>query len=618
MKLGYRGKLFGISLIATLIVVAAVGVIIEATLRGWLEQRLSAELLERANLVRVALEQPPLLPVQDHVAPLVNGLGDAAGAHVRFIDTSGDLLGDSWLDPTRIAEHPDASPAELTTLAQQGPRQTIQPDQRGRPTRTLDLVVPISGPHLKGFARLSLPLTEVDRITERVRLMMLIASTFGVFAALAMSWLAAHLMSRTLRSLVEHAHTVGSTSIPTVIPADETDEPTSTELDDQDFSELDGGSVTRLTRDLERAMSALARERDHLRTVLEGMDEGVIALNSRHQITLLNPAAELLLANELEALNGQALGSRVTEILPQPALLDLLEDTKKHDHPLVELSLHGPPPRRVIARASKRQRSPGFIIVLHDVTELRQLETIRRDFVTNVSHELRTPVAVIMANAEALATGALDDPPRARHFIDVLLRNAERLSRLISDLLDMARLESGKLPLNLESIQLAEAVMLVLDNLEDRAQQRSQELDAQIDLDLFVLADAKALDQILYNLVDNAIKYTPDGGHILVRAARIHDELTPYEQHTIRVEVSDSGPGIPAEHRARVFERFYRVDQGRSRDMGGTGLGLAIVKHLSGAMGGRVGVRANEGTGSTFWLRLPQAKPTPQYTQDAV
>jgi two-component system phosphate regulon sensor histidine kinase PhoR len=149
--------------------------------------------------------------------------------------------------------------------------------------------------------------------------------------------------------------------------------------------------------------------------------------------------------------------------------------------------------------------------------------------------------------------------------------------------------------------------MTVLDTLEDRAAQRSQELDAEIELDLMVRADAKALDQILYNLVDNAIKYTPDGGRVLVRAALLQDELN-HDTHTVRIEVTDSGPGIPAEHRARVFERFYRVDQGRSRDMGGTGLGLAIVKHLCVAMSGRVGVRANEGTGSVFWVRLPAAE----------
>jgi two-component system, OmpR family, phosphate regulon sensor histidine kinase PhoR len=433
--------------------------------------------------------------------------------------------------------------------------------------------------------------------------MMILASLLGVVVALAMSWIAAHLMSKTLRGLVEHAHTIATR---TQMPAPLTPEAEEGEEEEREgFMELDGGSVTRLTRDLEHGMDSLARERDHFRTVLEGMSEGVIALDLHHQITLMNPAAAALLSHEIEALEGGGLGERVTEVLPQPALLDLLEASAEAKPALAELTLPGPPQRRVMVRVSKRKAAPGYVLVMHDVTELRQLETIQRDFVTNVSHELRTPVAVIMANSEALLASGFEDEPRARHFIEGLNRNAERLSRLISDLLDMARMESGKLKLELEPVSVSEAVMLVMDTLEDRAEQRNQELDAEVELGLMVRADAKALDQILYNLIDNAIKYTPDGGRVLVRAALLKDALTPQDAHTVRIEVTDSGPGIPAEHRARVFERFYRVDQGRSRDMGGTGLGLAIVKHLSVAMNGRVGVRANEGTGSVFWVRLP-------------
>jgi two-component system, OmpR family, phosphate regulon sensor histidine kinase PhoR len=603
VRLGYRARLFTISLVVTLCVVALTGVVLEVLMRGWLEERLSQDLLQRAALVRVALEQSALPARPADVDPLVDGLGTASDAHVRVIDARGQLLGDSWIGVEQFTSRTPPDTPTLLELSQVGPHETYQRNVAGKLVRVLDVVVPLDGAYLRGFARVSLPLGEVDRVVDRVRGMMILASLLGVVVALAMSWIAAHLMSKTLRGLVEHAHTIATR---TQMPAPLTPEAEEGEEEEREgFMELDGGSVTRLTRDLEHGMDSLARERDHFRTVLEGMSEGVIALDLHHQITLMNPAAAALLSHEIEALEGGGLGERVTEVLPQPALLDLLEASAEAKPALAELTLPGPPQRRVMVRVSKRKAAPGYVLVMHDVTELRQLETIQRDFVTNVSHELRTPVAVIMANSEALLASGFEDEPRARHFIEGLNRNAERLSRLISDLLDMARMESGKLKLELEPVSVSEAVMLVMDTLEDRAEQRNQELDAEVELGLMVRADAKALDQILYNLIDNAIKYTPDGGRVLVRAALLKDALTPQDAHTVRIEVTDSGPGIPAEHRARVFERFYRVDQGRSRDMGGTGLGLAIVKHLSVAMNGRVGVRANEGTGSVFWVRLP-------------
>lgn len=603
MRLGYRARLFTISLVVTLCVVALTGAVLEFLMRGWLEERLSQDLLQRAALVRVALEQSALPSRPADVDPLVDGLGTASDAHVRVIDSRGVLLGDSWIGLDQFTSRTPPDAPTLKELSQVGPHETYQRNVEGKLVRVLDVVVPLDGDYIRGFVRVSLPLGEVDRVVDRVRGMMILASFLGVVVALAMSWIAAHLMSKTLRGLVEHAHTIATK---TQMPAPLTPEAEEGEEEEREgFMELDGGSVTRLTRDLEHGMDSLARERDHFRTVLEGMSEGVIALDLHHQITLMNPAAAALLVHEIEALEGSGLGERVTEVLPQPALLDLLEASAEAKPALAELTLPGPPQRRVMVRVSKRKAAPGYVLVMHDVTELRQLETIQRDFVTNVSHELRTPVAVIMANSEALLASGFEDEPRARHFIEGLNRNAERLSRLISDLLDMARMESGKLKLELEPVSVSEAVMAVMDTLEDRAEQRNQELDAEVELGLMVRADAKALDQILYNLIDNAIKYTPDGGRVLVRASLLKDALTPHDAHTVRIEVTDSGPGIPAEHRARVFERFYRVDQGRSRDMGGTGLGLAIVKHLSVAMNGRVGVRANEGTGSVFWVRLP-------------
>ncbi|WP_181197835.1 sensor histidine kinase [Enhygromyxa salina] len=228
--------------------------------------------------------------------------------------------------------------------------------------------------------------------------------------------------------------------------------------------------------------------------------------------------------------------------------------------------------------------------------EIRRLETVRRDFVANVSHELRTPVSIIQANAETLLLGGLDEPATARRFLDAVRRNAERLGQLISDLLDISRIEAGRYEIELEPLSLSSVARSVSCSVSETCRSRSVVFEVDIDPQLRVCADPRALEQVLVNLVENAVEYGPKGGTV---------ELVAVEQDAaVRIEVRDEGPGIAPDHRSRVFERFYRVDPGRSRHMGGTGLGLAIVKNLSEAMGGEVGVEPRAPEGSCFWIRL--------------
>jgi len=231
---------------------------------------------------------------------------------------------------------------------------------------------------------------------------------------------------------------------------------------------------------------------------------------------------------------------------------------------------------------------------------VRRLETVRRDFVANVSHELRTPVAVIRANAETLLAGAKNDPAMATRLIDGLHRNAERLARILADLLDLSRLDAGQYRLDIAQVPVRSVTEQSLTAVETQAQKRKVEIRVDIPDAIAVKADPKALDQILVNLIDNGVKYTQAEGHVWVMAREHGDDA-------VRIEVRDDGPGIADKHRARVFERFYRADPSRSREAGGTGLGLSIVKHLVESMGGEVGVEPNAPRGSIFWLQLPRA-----------
>ena len=239
-----------------------------------------------------------------------------------------------------------------------------------------------------------------------------------------------------------------------------------------------------------------------------------------------------------------------------------------------------------------------MVIVATDVTEMRHLERVRRDFVANVSHELRTPISVIRANAETLLDGALEDAKVSRMFVEATHRHADRLGRIVSDLLDISRIEAGRYALNPESMNAGDVVDQVLDLVESKATEKDIELVVSIAPELEIYADRKAMEHILINLVSNAFKYTPDEGRVEVTA----HAPTP---DVVRIEVLDDGPGIDPAHRQRIFERFFRVDAGRSRDMGGTGLGLSIVKNLVEAQGGEVGVDARSPRGSVFWFTLP-------------
>ena len=334
---------------------------------------------------------------------------------------------------------------------------------------------------------------------------------------------------------------------------------------------------------------------DRYAAVIEGMLDAVVAIDENFCITLMNPAAHKL----LEIAPNQ-LGRSLFEIIRAPELQALLEQSDK-DQTSGEFDLASGE-KRVMARVA--HRSDGSrIIVLSDVTELRHLETVRRDFVANVSHELRTPISVVRANLETLLDGAMDDDHHGPLLAQAALRNAERLTNIINDLLDISRLEAGQYGVTLDKVPLRKAAKAAAETIK-------RKVSIRVDRNLKAFADAKALDQILVNFLDNASKYTPDDASIEVRA----QTDVPGK---VRLEVADTGPGLEPRHRSRVFERFYRADPGRSREMGGTGLGLAIVKHLVEAMGGRIGVDANDPKGTIFWCELSAPVKTRLSSTDA-
>ncbi len=347
-----------------------------------------------------------------------------------------------------------------------------------------------------------------------------------------------------------------------------------------------------LAEDADRSHRALARERMLLAAVADGLTQGVIAVDSEHRIELLNDAARKMLG-----VTSSPVGEPLIDFVRVPELFDLIDSDVAAT---AEVQLPNTP--RALIRTARKWGGDGRVLLLEDVTTVRRLETVRRDFVANVSHELRTPVAVIRANAETLMAGAKNDPVIASKLIDGLHRNAERLARILADLLDLSRLDAGQYRLELSSVPVKPVIEQSLSAIEPQAAQRNVFVNVDIPAELAVRADPKALDHILVNLIDNGVKYGRADGNVWVEARPAGDR-----SDAVRIEVRDDGPGIADKHRGRVFERFYRADPSRSREAGGTGLGLSIVKHLVESMGGEVGVEPNLPNGSIFWLRLPRA-----------
>jgi two-component system phosphate regulon sensor histidine kinase PhoR len=347
-----------------------------------------------------------------------------------------------------------------------------------------------------------------------------------------------------------------------------------------------GEWVNFLAEDAERSHRAHVQERVLLSSVADGLTQGVIALSADHKIELLNDAARRMLG-----VSSSLVGESLLEFVRVPELRRVIEGGEAAS---AEIQL--PSGARGMVRVARKYGGDGRVLLLEDVTAMRRLETVRRDFVANVSHELRTPVAVIRANAETLIAGAKDDPVMSAKLVDGLHRNAERLARILADLLDLSRLDSGQYRLDVSPVAVKPLTEASMSAVEPQAAARRITVEIEIPDATTVKADAKALDQILVNLIDNGIKYTHPEGHVWIAARNDGDY--------VRIEVRDDGPGIAAKHRERVFERFYRADPSRSREAGGTGLGLSIVKHLVESMGGDVGVEPNEPNGTIFWLRL--------------
>jgi two-component system phosphate regulon sensor histidine kinase PhoR len=420
----------------------------------------------------------------------------------------------------------------------------------------------------------------------------------GIVAAagvVALSASLARALRQPLHDLVEATTQVGSTDDPPRVSIRQPHEVATL-----------GSTFNLMSARLAARIAELEEDRHQLRAILSGMVEGVVALDAEQHVLFVNDRASELL--ELTGLSP--VGRRLWEVVRQRPLLDVVRKALEGFEPTREEITWAGIPGRSLTLHAARLAGPlprGAVLVVHDTSDLRRLERLRQDFVANVSHELKTPLSVIKACVETLVDGAAEDPDARGLFIQRIAEQTDRLYSLILDLLSLARIEAGVESFAFKELPVAGAVQSCLERHHTRAEARQQTLttasntreNMPTDTEISVWADEDALEQILDNLVDNALKYTPEGGQVHVLWSVSDDQVC--------LQVTDTGIGIPQSDLARVFERFYRVDKARSRELGGTGLGLSIVKHLAQAMQGSVHATSTLGKGSTFSVCLPRA-----------
>ena len=358
-----------------------------------------------------------------------------------------------------------------------------------------------------------------------------------------------------------------------------------------------GQSLNRMAESFERRIKEISDDRAQTVAILSGMVEGVLVLDERGKVILTNTPFQKMFGFR----EGELIGRYYYERLRHHALNELVEEVIRTGRPLSrEIRLDAPFPQHFQVQASVTggPQEASAVLVFHDITEIKRQERIRKDFVANVSHELRTPLASIKGYLETLADVGMDDPAQAKEFLSILQKNSDRLQNIVQDLLHLSRIESGLDPVRPAEIPLRECVEKNLLLLAPLVKKKEQRCTLSVPPEMTLWADPKKIDQVFINLLENAIKYTPERGTIEIRAAQ--------KESRIEIEIHDSGIGIPKEDLSRIFERFYRVDRTRSRDLGGTGLGLSIVKHIVEAHGGKIAAQSELGKGSRFILSLPK------------
>ena len=563
---------------------------LDTHLRDYLDNKIQQTLKQDLALCKIFINQELSLRHGNIDAPeLARWIGSALGMRATVISATGVVIGDS-----------DVPPGELPKVENHINRPEIQGAMKNgvgsskRFSTTIKksmsyMAMPINKDLSHGFLRLAIPLSEIENAEGHLRKIVVVAVLVTLVLVLGLGYIVSLKISNPLVDMASIARKLakGDFSKKTLVhSADE-------------IGDL-AKALNYMSAEIKDKVNSLSSEKAKLEAVVSGMFEGVILTNEKGEIVLANPSIR-----KLFMVDSSPEGKVPLEMVRNATIQDIVDKVIKEKQRLTTKEIIINIPEEKIIQINgvpvlENERLVGVILVFHDITELRRLERVRQDFVANVSHELRTPISNIKGYAETLKDGAINDKDNAKDFVEIIYRDSERLAQLIDDLLDLARIESGKMKMVFLPIDVQSTLERSIAIIANQAKEKAISIQLQVSATLpKILADEARISQVLINLLDNAIKYTRTGGIITV-SARPKDKY-------IQIDVSDTGIGISEEEIARIFERFYRVDKARSRELGGTGLGLSIVKHIVQAHGGEVWVKSLVGKGSAFSFIIPKA-----------
>src|SRR3989338_1802151 len=551
-----------------------------------LENNLRHQLLSGRDFIESQISSQSMLSDTDALA---DKIGKQQNLSVTIIARDGTVIGDS-----------DLSMPEIKKVENNIDRQEIQEAiSKGfgiskRYSNTINkyllyMAFPFGKEKQAGFLRYAVPISYIEILEGRLEKIIFGALLLVFLLSLAFTFVISFIISRPLAEMARIARAMakGDFSIrPSIYSKDE-------------IGDL-AMALSYMSDEIKGKIERIKQEGVKLDAVLSSMFEGIMVVDEKGYILLMNPSL-----GKLFFVDSAPETKTPMEAIRNPQIQDMVDKILKEKQRLIseEITVSRPEEKTLKINAVPIIRNDvleGAVLVFHDITELRKLERVRQDFVANVSHELRTPISSIKGYAETLLEGAIDDKDNLREFISIIYQDSNRLANLIDDLLDLAKIESGKMkmvfvPLDINPI--LDRCLGVLDK-SIKGKQLSVSLNIPDSIPK-VLADDKRLSQVFLNLLDNAVKYTSDGGAIKVNIS-LSDKF-------VQVDVSDTGMGIPEQDLPRIFERFYLVDKARSRELGGTGLGLSIVKHIVLSHGGQVWVKSEQGLGSTFSFTIPHA-----------
>jgi two-component system phosphate regulon sensor histidine kinase PhoR len=580
-------KLYFTYLTVIVLCTVGVGVLAQRSARSFYFSHTRTELTDRASLVQAELASAGTALTSAQLEPIVQRWGKASHTRLTLIAADGTVLAESERSPAGMQNHnsPNRPEVQEALKGKVGYAIHVSPTL-GVPMMYVTLPTKAGG---VAVVQVALPLTAVNHsintLTWRI---VLVAALFAVVAAL-IGLYAATRISRQMGAIRRGAERIAGGDFGHTLAVPPTEE----------FAAV-AESLNRMAVDLDEKIRTITRERNERDAVLTSMIEGVLAVDRDEDVIAANEA----IAGVLDVEPGEAIGHSIQEVVRNPELQRFITRTLASESPVEgEIPARVGYEDRTLQANGTRLRGAqgglrGAVIVLNDITRLKRLESVRRDFVANVSHELKTPVTSIKGFAETLLDGALDDADDAERFVRIIAGQAERLNAIIEDLLALSSLEIATEhgPVMSEA-SIDDVLEVAIGVCDMKAQAKEINLVLSTHDGILATINPPLLEQAVVNLIDNAIKYSPLRSTVDVSCAVVDGE--------IRISVRDEGPGVPREHMPRLFERFYRVDKARSRDLGGTGLGLAIVKHIAQAHGGRAEVKSTLGQGSTFTIALP-------------